>query len=58
MTISATQLRRAFPFFLILATLLAPALANAQAAHTGGPFSLSLTEVRLASNEGDAICPK
>jgi beta-glucosidase len=22
-----------------------------------GPFSLSLTEVRLASNEGDAICP-
>jgi len=25
---------------------------------TGGPFSLSLTEVRLASNEGDAICPK
>jgi beta-glucosidase len=25
---------------------------------TSGPFSLSLTEVRLASNEGDAICPK
>jgi beta-glucosidase len=23
-----------------------------------GPFSLSLTEVRLASNEGDAICPQ
>jgi beta-glucosidase len=28
------------------------------AVSTGGPFSLSLTEVRLASNEGDAICPK
>jgi beta-glucosidase len=26
--------------------------------NTSGPFSLSLTEVRLASNEGDAICPK
>jgi beta-glucosidase len=25
---------------------------------TKGPFSLSVTEVRLASNEGDAICPK
>ncbi|HWW25753.1 MAG TPA: putative glycoside hydrolase, partial [Caulobacter sp.] len=25
---------------------------------TSGPFSLSLTEVRLASNEGDAVCPK
>jgi len=25
---------------------------------TGGPFSMSLTEVRLASNEGDAVCPK
>jgi len=25
---------------------------------TTGPFSLSVTEVRLASNEGDAICPK
>lgn len=25
---------------------------------TQGAFSLSLTEVRLASNEGDAICPK
>jgi beta-glucosidase len=23
----------------------------------GGPFSLSVTEVRLASNEGDAVCP-
>ena len=28
------------------------------AVSTSGPFSLSLTEVRLASNEGDAICPK
>jgi beta-glucosidase len=28
------------------------------AVSTGGPFSMSLTEVRLASNEGDAICPK
>ncbi|MFZ0268720.1 glycoside hydrolase family 3 protein [Caulobacter sp.] len=28
------------------------------AVSTNGPFSLSLTEVRLASNEGDAICPK
>uniref|UniRef100_B0T354 Glycoside hydrolase family 3 domain protein n=1 Tax=Caulobacter sp. (strain K31) TaxID=366602 RepID=B0T354_CAUSK len=25
---------------------------------TAGPFVLSVTEVRLASNEGDAICPK
>jgi beta-glucosidase len=28
------------------------------AVSTSGPFSLSLTEVALASNEGDAICPK
>ncbi|CAN5342067.1 exo 1,3/1,4-beta-D-glucan glucohydrolase [soil metagenome] len=25
---------------------------------TSGPFALSVTEVKLASNEGDAICPK
>ncbi len=28
------------------------------AVSTTGPFALSVTEVRLASNEGDAICPK
>jgi beta-glucosidase len=40
--------------------------AGAQMAHvsspfglsTSGPLTISLTEIQLASNEGDAFCPK